>query len=1626
MNPKFKPFLIGGLGLGALALAAVGGLYLTGKTPPGGGVMDRITSSFQAATGAAPAVPSEFAFRRLEIDTSKAQAEACLVFTRRLDATGKTNYQDYLAIDPATKVAARVVDDRLCLAGLAFDKTYNVTLKAGLPDAAAAKLPGDETVPVELRDKPALVRFNGGIILPRENASGVPISTINVDSLAIRVIRVGDRLLAQLQNDTLDQTSLWNWDARQLEQNQGALVWQGTMAVQNVKNDNVVTNIPIREMLKGRAPGAYVLVAQDAAKATTDPNDYGTQMAAQWVIDSDIALTSFQGANAANGNQGPGLSVFARSYNDARPLSGVRLTLVARNNTVLGTATTGSDGRADFAAGLFRATGGDEPVVVMAYGAANDFNLLDLRRSAFDLTDRGVGGRTAPGPSDAFLYTERGVYRPGETVQMTAMLRDRTGAALTAPLTLVAQRPDGVEAGRTTIAGDRLQAGATAWMLNLSNSAPHGRWQVSAYVDPKAPAIGRVQFDVADFVPQRLNVELTALTPTVAPGGAFQLRAQARFLYGPPATGLTGDGEARILADPRPFAQWNGWQFGRVDDKFAETRLDLAVPPTDAQGVSRIAANTGALADTTLPLKISARISIHEPGGRTTDRALDIPVRSERPLIGIRPDFTGGSVAENARAGFQVIAVDGAGARIALNGATISWIREDTSYQWYQAEGEWRYQARVRERLITSSSLNIAANAPARAAQQLPYGTYRVTVTDKSGAASSFRFYSGWAASSEGDRPDRIPVAGDKPAYAPGSVAKVRIQPSAAGRALVVVAGDRIFSSKVIEAPAAGVTVDIPVSAEWGAGAYVLVTHYRPLSAVTGREPVRAIGVAWLGVDNSPRTLDVALGTPERVRPRGRVTVPVKVTGLRRNEEAFVTVAAVDEGILQLTDFKSPDAVAHYFGKRRLGVNMRDDYGRLIRPERAPTGAIRQGGDALGGRGLAVVPIKSVALFSGVVKLSGGAATIALDIPDFNGALRLMAVAWSSDKLGNAQKMLTVRDPVVADLVLPRFLAPGDSAQVGLNLDNVEGVAGNYTARLTTRGPLAAATSTVTRTLARGQRVLAAMTLNGTGLGVGSVMLEVTGPGGFKVVRNWPIEVRSPQREITREEQQPLAAGASWTANRALITGLVPASATVTLTASATAGYANVAGLLKWLDKYPYGCIEQTASRAMPLLDFNELADLAGLPRDAALRARLQEAIDLMLDMQNTDGDFGMWRAGSESDSFVSVYALDFLHAAKRRNYVVPDDALRRGGEWLRGMASAEGQPPLARAYAFYVLAREGQANLSDLRYFSDTRMSAMTSGLGPALIAAAAAQMGDRSRAEAGFNRARLLLTAANPATYPHDAYGSLLRDLSGALALAAQHGRPDLVPVLLEKSRQLDTRAEYTTTQEKGWMLKAAHALTEQKLPLTVTVNGTPAAPREGAVRLTPSLQQLDNGVTIANRGQGTAWRTASVTGTPASPLPPAASGMTLNKTVWTMSGAPANLSALRQNDRVIIQISGGLPNNLWRQMGVVDLLPAGLEIEQALGAEDGKLYPFLGRLTDTAMTGKRDDRFIAAFNLGAQYRPANRQGPEPQPQFRIAYIARAVTVGRFALPAAHAEDMYAPAITARTAMGEVIVAQ
>ncbi|MCR6644435.1 MAG: hypothetical protein NVV62_07915 [Terricaulis sp.] len=315
-----------------------------------------------------------------------------------------------------------------------------------------------------------------------------------------------------------------------------------------------------------------------------------------------------------------------------------------------------------------------------------------------------------------------------------------------------------------------------------------------------------------------------------------------------------------------------------------------------------------------------------------------------------------------------------------------------------------------------------------------------------------------------------------------------------------------------------------------------------------------------------------------------------------------VAIAIVDEGILGLTRYQSPNPVEHFFGRRALGVEVRDDYGRLLNPNLGAPAVARQGGDSLGGEGLTVVPTRTVALVSDIVEVRGGSVSIPLTIPDFNGTLRLMAVAWSETALGQDAEQIIVRDPVVAELILPRFLAPGDEAQGALNIDNVEGPAGAYT--VTIGGSDTARIGAEPRrfNLNRGQRQTALIPITGGPLGVGQITLRLEGPQGFTAIeRSYDIQTRAPYLPITITETAPLNAGATWRA---------PANALARFRSDAQAliSFSNLAGLdpaplLDELYRYPYGCTEQLVSVAMPLLYYNVLASEIRPRRRSAHRA---------------------------------------------------------------------------------------------------------------------------------------------------------------------------------------------------------------------------------------------------------------------------------------------------------------------------------------------------------------------------------------------------------------------------------------
>jgi uncharacterized protein YfaS (alpha-2-macroglobulin family) len=1581
---------------------------------------------------ATPPAPPPFGHARTTIAADRGAPEACLHFTQALDDTGRVKYADFVAIEPETKAAITVTRERLCIGGLSYSVDYAVTIKAGLPAANGNKILAEDKIDVAFGERPPVVSFSGkGHILPRQSTAGLPVTTVNVSKVNIALYRIGERLLPRLskaafsessddEESTGDRKVMTPWNLRTFRESQGALMWTGSMEVRNVQNTAVTTAIPIREMVKDWKPGAYVVVAWNAADGTlehllSDDNEdrYEQRFAAQWLFDSDIGITSFSARD--------GLTVFVRSLHTAQPLAGIELSLIARNNDELARLTTDASGKVVFPGGLLAGAGAIEPISLMAFDKArSDFNHLDLTKAAFDFSDRGVEGRATPGPVDGFIYTDRGIYRPGETVNVMTLLRDRAGHAVEGvPVTMVVRRPDGVEFRRQALQAQA--AGGLHFPVELTRTARRGKWSVAAYLDPKADPVSRVEFSVEDFIPQKLKVQISTRATVLKAATTFQVDVQADFLYGAPAAGLEGEAELTVKLDPNPFPREAGFRFGDVDERVSPELEKLELANMDERGRSQVRTTVSLKEVPMAPLTGELKVSVLEPGGRATGDQLTIPVRLRNRYIGVKPLFSGASAEEGRDAAFEIITLDPDGARIGTKGLQWRLVKENRRFQWYRDDNTWRWREYVTDAVVAQGTLDTEDGKAATIRHALNWGGYRLVLTDGDNR-TVYRFYAGWGAEvAKKETPDTAAVSADKPAYVAGDVAKLRVEAPFDGEALLVVANDRIVESRLIRVAAAGTTVEVPVSADWGAGAYALITAYRPLNRAE-RAPVRAVGLAWLGIDPATRSLQVAIDAPERIRPRTSITLPVKVANAGTSE-VYVTLAAVDEGILQLTRFRSPKPVEHYFGKRMLGIFMRDDYGKLLDDKADGVGRLREGGDAAGGVGLDVVPIKVVSLFSGIVKLGAdGTAQIKFDVPDFSGQLRLMAVAYDKSRVGAAEGRMFVRDALTSDLVLPRFLAPGDRSQATISLHNVEGQAGDYTVKVTTTGSVVL-TGDDTRvvTLPAGRREQFVVPVAGDVVGLGSVTMAITGPGNFSVSRTWDIETRAPQAPITRQSMEQIASGNELRIDRELLAGFLPGTAMASVALSSTRTF-DVAALLQSLDRYPYGCLEQTTSRALPLLYFNDVAYLGGVKEDRAIPRRIQEAVYSVLDRQTFDGGFGMWSVYSgPADQWLQIYSVDFLLRARDKNYVVPEAQLRRSLQWVQRYAPQ--MAPNAQAYAWYLLGRAGISDAGRVRYFQDTSSDKMTGALSHAHLAAALSLVGERGRAEAAF---RVALDKVGTAP-DHDYYGTALRDIAALVALAPEIGQRAAAQRLstqLAAQSRVDVRR--TTTQEKAWMLLASATELQGASPLDLIVDGKEVKPQTGSVAYTIDAPALARGFTIKNVAPGLAWAMVSARGVPAQPLPADSKGVIIEREFRTLSGGMVDLSRVRQNDRVVVMIDVTSTTQTYHEMALLDLLPAGFEIESVLSEE----YKWMAKLGKPTSTEARDDRFFAAIEFGSRDWPAGwrpwwqDESPRRGRLMRLAYVVRAVTPGSYVLPATQVEDMYNPDIFARTSAQRVTI--
>jgi uncharacterized protein YfaS (alpha-2-macroglobulin family) len=1563
----------------------------------------RLRASYEDLQGRHGFKPKDYT-----VDSDTASPRACFQFPEAL-ATGKVDFSPYVTVSGIASPAITAEAAQLCVEGLKHGDRYSIVLRPGLPAASGDELVAAADYSIYVRDRAPMVRFTGrNYVLPRTGQEGIPVVSVNASEIGVEVYRIGDRsLLPTIRSeDFLSQLS--GYSAEEIANAKGFKIWSGTLTAKQELNRDVTTAFPVLDAVGRLEPGVYVMTAKPKG-APGDDESWQTR-ATQWFVVSDFGLTAFKG--------GDGVHVFLRSLASAKPLADVEVRLVARNNEVLATKRTDALGHIAFDPGLARGEGGMAPNLIVA-NSGTDYGFLDLGGSAFDLTDRGVKGREAPGLVEAYVFPERGVYRTGETVQVTALLRDAKGVSVPGlPLTLVVERPDGVEYRRAQVEDQGL--GGRAFSLPILAGAQHGTWRVVAYTDPKGSAVGEASFLVEDYVPERLEIELKAKAPALRPNEAAEIDVSARYLFGAPGADLEVSGDVVVQAAEKPAVKGlEAYTVGLEDESFESTTVEIEeVATTDAQGRVTM---TVPVQEATAPFPLEAKILLRvaESGGRAVERAVTLPILPAGPVVGIRKTFT--ELSEGANATFDVVLAQPDGTRMARKDVPWTLSKVESRYQWYNQDGRWGYEPVKIVRRVADGRIDLGTGDPARISAPVEWGNYRLDVkVDAMGptAQTSVDFTVGWSGDQSADVPDLLDLRLDKASYGAGETLQARLAPRFAGQATLAVVSDKVHDIRVVDVPAGGATVSVPVKAEWGAGAYLVAMAHRPLDVEAKRQPGRALGLAWFEVDRDKRKLEVSLAAPAQMRPRAPLAIPVRVAGLQPGEEARITVAAVDVGILNLTRYEAPNPGEHFFGQKALSTEIRDLYGYLIDGMQGTRGAIRSGGDGAGAIEGSPPAQEPLARYSGVVKVGpDGTAEVTFDIPAFNGTARVMAVAWTRDRVGHATQDVVIRDPVVVAGTLPRFLNVGDQSRIHLAIDNVEGGAGTYTIDLDIRGPVVAAADALRRRvdLKPGGKASVSLPIAAAGPGLAQIGVTIKGPG-VEAGQSFALRVQPGTSSLVNRTVRTLEPGGSLTVNRDLLADILPGTGAVSVAVSPLTAL-DVPSLLQALDRYPYGCTEQTVSRALPLLYVNALAAREALALDDSVDQRVREAVERVLSRQGSDGSFGLWSAGGD-DVWLDAYTIDFLTRARERGFAVPQLALTLGLDRLRNTVantSDVAQYGEGLAYAAYVLARNGRPVMGDLRYLADTQLSSVRTPLARAQIAAALALLGDRGRAQTAFASALERLKEARDANTSRADYGSRLRDGAAVLTLAYEAGSgPQTLPVasrVIEEERKART---YTSTQDNAWMVLAAQALAKESENVALTVNGTA---RRGAFYRTFGEAALQQPTVIVNNGSAPVQMVVGIAGNPIGFEPAVSRGFTVERAYYKLDGTKVDLAQVRQNERFVTVLNVTETAPRAARLLLVDRLPAGLEIDNPKLVDGGAVasLDWLKMEVEPAHAEYRDDRFVAAFDRSSELKPA----------FTVAYMVRAVAPGRYVHPPALIEDMYAPDRFGRTGFGSVEVA-
>lgn len=1555
------------------------------------------------------------------------------------------------------------------------DRTYHIKLDAAVAAKSGAKLGAGQSCEVKSEAMPTSFYFaSRGIVLPAEQNGGLPVVTTNVAEVDVQFLRIKPESLpafleqvggrqgrapqSEYDGEGYEGDYYYDNGARKLKGTVGGYVldqlremsdsvYIGRFTTDARPNRRNVNFLPVEKIKELQEPGIYIAVM-------SQPGRFGWDYQVTHYYVTDIGLHVRRHADQ--------LDAFTSSLKTGKALSGIELSLIDDNGKALAQAKSDGDGHAVFSGSS------DKARVLLARRGNKELSMIALREPALDLSEFDATGH-APRNNKLFVYAGRDLYRPGETFQASVLARDADGrmAAKALPLTLTLKKPDGSNVMQQLVKPHERGQSYYQQQIELPADAPTGRWTLQARVDPAAKLPdAQWSFQVEEFLPERMKLDLKAAEGAML-GTSLAVAVEGSYLYGAPASGNRLQASVYSERQLNPLAQkLPGFIFGDFADDKAKKRDDLTDMELDAEGKAE-AELTPSLAERVSPMLVRGSFSLLESGGRPVVRLIERTWWPAAQLVAVRPLFERHVAQEGGLAEFEIVRVDAEGRFKPARGVNVRLVYEERQWYWRYDDGRgWNSGFNTQEELIETRTLDLKDRQ--KVALPVRYGRYRLEVTDpETKLTTRYAFYAGWGAQDAddmGNRPDKVQLKLQGAPFKPGQMAKLAIKPPHDGEALVTVEGDRVLWSKRIGVRTGGTEIEIPVSEAWKRhDLYITVAAFRPGSQGDKVTPARALGLVHLPLNTEDRKVRLELTAPAKAQPEQPMTIKIKAPQLA-GKAAIVTVSAVDVGILNITRYKTPDPADFFFGKHRYGADMLDIYGKLIEKMDGLQARQRFGGDA-GKRDTQSMPRKVllVDLFSGPVQLDAkGEAQLNLKLPDFNGTVRVMAVVSSADSYGSAQAETVIAAPLVAELSMPRFIAPGDKATIALDVTNMSGAAQDVKVALEASGPLkiTGGPGDSALKLADKQRQIVRFTAEATdAFALVPLKLSVTA-GKLSIKRDAALQVQ-PTTPLTREiRRMRIEPGATLKLEPNQLDAYWAGSASLNVSVSDKPPIdvrAQVQGLLT----YPYGCLEQTTSSAYPLVfiddDGAKAFGMTPVPREERAR-RLDSAFGRLAGMQQSAGGYGLWASSSPYEAWLSAYVTGFLQDARDAGFAVPETMHKKSLDSLleqfQRAPNSQSQPPkemkrdangriadyhdiealrLAHlrfaeaAHAGYILAREQKAPLATLRALHDTWRGNARSPLPLLHLGAALKLMGDEARAKVAIDDAMKRPYGLQPELVETGGYywsewmgdyGSKIRDLSLGYALMHRHKLAHERREGLLFDLAIDFgRRNYYSTQERLALFLAVNAArfgtgaadAKDGWKATLLQAGAGEELGGGATQQrSVTTAKLKAGASLRNDGTAPLFVEVAAQGYPVKPPVPQDDRIAVERTLWTTEGKPATGREFRTGDMLIVRLRVS-SKQLVKDGLVVDRIPAGFEVENlnlSQGPQAGE-FAVEGANIASANANERiahmeyrDDRFVAALKIDGS-------------KFDVFYLVRAVTPGRYVVPAPFAEDMYRPEI-------------